>query len=527
MRPEIQDFIEALCARFGRLPIKVGDAIEAVRLVPGVPPGGDILLACDELRRLGSNQTDEPDEVIPQCKDGLHALASAVDTSIVQYRSNAKSAGLVFIAASALAAVDVRKYAAESCRPFCWMPLLPIGPKQLKAALNHHFPGADLTRRRSELQFSVLQMLLNLSSLPEKFMNCCKATPPASRDDRVFGDVSGNLKKHATDVTELLRSLFTKHDAGSRGAFSSRMNAAVTASCFGLCTIVRRAVGCDFVDSVLINPAVLAELCTAYQQVDNPQGKSDKNFVEACNNLADAMMLRDTSNTVGKQLEEIIAALMSCVLLAGWPIKLSDLCDSYGSKVRGLTLAGAKTVNFPQVNVFPRAYSKLKVGARSAPCDADIVAKLAPPAVAIPQDKFNLLLDIAVTAVVAKQGKVIQKNVCLALQAQEWAASTQDFVEPSSVKKKLTTWRKRAIHFEHDDATRKCMTEFQRSFCMIYVLVTVNEAPTSWGSPQEDEAFLSLEGIRKWCPSMQYCTSMIAVGAFSTVERESASQPRD
>ena len=71
------------------------------------------------------------------------------------------------------------------------------------------------------------------------------------------------------------------------------------------------------------------------------------------------------------------------------------------------------------------------------------------------------------------------------------------------------------------------MTEFQRSFCMIYVLVTVNEAPTSWGSPQEDEAFLSLEGIRKWFPSMQCCTSMIAVGGVSTVERESASQPRE
>ena len=103
-----------------------------------------VLIAADELRQCG-NKTSPEHIPQPRCVEAITALNELVRASTL-----AADAGLVFLVASSLGAVDVKAFATGSSTPFTLQPMLPLSPQLLRTVLTE--AGApDFKKRRGPL----------------------------------------------------------------------------------------------------------------------------------------------------------------------------------------------------------------------------------------------------------------------------------------------------------------------------------------------------------------------------------------
>jgi hypothetical protein len=124
-----------------------------------------------------------------------------------------------------------------------------------------------------------------------------------------------------------------------------------------------------------------------------------------------------------------------------------------------------------------------------------------------PSHPYNVLLDVAMTL---HTNGIPTKQVCFAFQCREWAQATLEHNNrlPDALKK----WRNRNTHL---DSETEQMSAFRETNTFVWVWV----APSLTGNLasfvlEENEAVLTLDGLRRWCPSLQFAGSAIACGTF-------------
>jgi hypothetical protein len=211
----------------------------------------------------------------------------------------------------------------------------------------------------------------------------------------------------------------------------------------------------------------------------------------------------DNAHEGGKDFERLIADLFRCVLHCGTS-NFRSLFDKIGpDPARGLSfsLVESAAVKDVKLKAFPRAkrYDYVE-------CDSDVTEKLIPPCIGIPVERNNMLLDVV--AMVPRPSNM--KPLCVAFQAKEW-------VKVKGISEAVATWRKRdpqTVQCESQQ-TRQEMKRFFEQNDMLWVMVMVNSPAEKFElALEKNEALLTLERAKRWCPSLTFAESAIAVSAF-------------
>jgi hypothetical protein len=317
--------------------------------------------------------------------------------------------------------------------------------------------------------------------------------------------------KGVVDGVKLLRSLFRSFGiTDPRRAYRVDLHPALDAMCYDACRVIRRGNA----DTVMMHPDAMKALCEYLLtlQLDN-----QKEFVEATKDFAqqlvDAVEILPKAGDSGKDFETLMMRLLRCVLLCSEGVSARSLFAAVGRDFKDFPLPALTSV--PEVKAvcaFPRASQKVDKTYRNVECDPHIPKTLAAACVCAPTDPYNVLLDFAV--VVPRKNVT---NVCFAVQAKEYAVRSVD--SPDWLPEALSRWRNRMQHL-NSSGTKNTMDEFIKHNELVWVLVLVN-MPQKWKSLksenflQADEALLTLEHAKQWCPSLVFAETAIAFGGFT------------
>ena len=332
--------------------------VQACRSILQLKPEENVLIAADELAKLGEEGSEGQVGVVSQnAVLGLKALVELSTASMIDRRGNAKL-GALYVCGSTYAAYNPAVgVTVGSNRPVFYMPLPPLSVERDDEKLKRLYDGPALTFARTLLWSSqynardytnVLRMLVGETAKQiieaQKSKTCEIADVPHENENNFLFECDTFLR--ACDVKsvnpmELLRSLFWPVPfKGSTTAFHEDFHAALLADAAGLCTILRdNKAG---VDRVYMSPKAVEQLAVKLKSRGQELDPVYKSFVEEVRKLAQALqeMPASPGDTESGKLFEVV------VLLAYRCRAASGVARSPGA--RGELLVGAPPINSSQ-----------------------------------------------------------------------------------------------------------------------------------------------------------------------------------
>ena len=524
---QLNVFIDSLCAKCSRSDLgktlTTGNTLSRiVRRVLQLDAATPLLLAIDELRKMG----DLPDKVYTTSEAAVNGLVAAAAISTLSFveHMKAKAANVTpveptYICASAYAAYDPAKgITNESGRRVVYLPLPPLKlelfEKELFEIKKDH---TELLRCRHLLWLaqgnartlctlvnSVVGSAVDEAAYTGGAVNLCET-------GRLKGFLDACTEKN-TNPMNLVTSVFWPTMFAASTAFDDYMAATLYAEAAGLCCILRGST----TDKVFIHPKALLAVCTELGRTCTPIESRVLALVkELCELLCQLPAMPNTAES-GKLYERIILQAMVCRAattrsptltvgeLLGYPVS-SNKDDPLSTEVVPPTLGSLKKV---AVEVFPLAFSS--AASVSEPCSPMPMEDEVPWYTDLDAlHKYNCVVDSMMCLAVA--GSTDKRSVTIGFQNKEL----------KDVEKVVGAFRSRNCLTKHgysgNASHSRNINKHLAKSTFIHVLVTPNTPPSFQRESFEvkarygggptfkcEEALITHDSIREWCPMVAY-----------------------
>jgi hypothetical protein len=519
-------------------------AILVCRAVLGVPDAAPLLIAADELAKLGDEPP--PGEESEAAVDALKALCDLSQSAFQWAQAGAPGtrAGTYLVASAYTAYNPFKGITVGSNRKVFWLPLPPlslgIGWDRGIRACEGTNEQQLVARRRLWLQQG------NARGLDGMYAELVADKPKATWTRAAYEKDLANIRASASgcvelfleacasksvDPCDLVRCVFWPQAVDKNTTqFDRKMKAALLAEAAGICSILRR----DDFDSIYMHPTVCKVLCS--EILASPHSAPFlHSVVSLCEDLEELPAQPGQSES-GKLYKKVVTKAFVCRLTTcfspqdgvaigdlfptnsdKFPVSSSEGATTSGKKdgpmsssKKGPTSSGKGLFSecivpslLPEkaIACFPRAY-QADVG-RNVECPKMPVE---PDFFAIFTDRYALsndsLLSMRKHKVPAKGGTTA---VAVGLQMKEHKSFSLGT---------LVDWQgKRELHLNGRFSARN-VSAFLATRDFISVLVTPNgivganpkssEIKVAGRTITVHEAFVTHEEIRKWCPMVAY-----------------------